>query len=53
MVASIFIFSLLRDRPQILVLILSKFNPLQPGVAFLMFSGGLEKQHRAVMGKAN
>ena len=39
------------------------FNPLQPGVAFLyplktsrkpidflMFSGGKEKQHRAVMG---
>ena len=31
-------------------------NPLQPGVAFLkaksslMFSGGIEKQHRAVIG---
>ena len=31
-------------------------NPLQPGVAFLypkgflMFSGGIEKQHRAAMG---
>ena len=28
----------------------SQFNPLQPGVASLMFSEGIEKQHRAVMG---
>ena len=34
-------------------LLTSKVNPLQPDVAFLyslMFSGGIEKQHRAVMG---
>ena len=31
--------------------ILRRRNPLQPGVAgFLLFSGGLDKQHRAVMG---
>ena len=39
--------------------LISNINPLQPGVAslyplktsgFLMFSGGREKQHRAVMG---
>ena len=37
---------------------MSQFNLLQPGVAFLqviplgflMFSGGIEKQYRAVMG---
>ena len=32
-------------------------NPLQPGVAFLYplktLSGGIEKQHRAVMGQAS
>ena len=45
------------------ILFYCQFNPLQPGVAFLyppenirkpkgflMFSGGIEKQHRAVMG---
>ena len=44
-------------------IIVSNINPLQPGVAFLyplktsenlkgflMFSGGIEKQHRAVIG---